>query len=244
MDEIEKKKYQSLINGCRYFGIELNEKQIWQFGRYYDLLTEWNQVMNLTAITDFEEVMQKHFVDSLAAVKCMEIEKTKTLLDVGTGAGFPGLPLKMIYPQLKVVLLDSLNKRIRFLDEVVDKLGLTDVETIHGRAEDFGKRAEYRETFDVVVSRAVSNLASLSEYCIPFVKKGGYFISYKSGNVEEEAEQARKAVYVLGGKQKMIEKFSLPESDMERSLVVIEKIAGTPKKYPRKAGTAVKDPIK
>lgn len=241
---MEKGRYESLINGCDYFGIELNENQILQFEKYYELLTEWNKVMNLTAITEFEEVMVKHFVDSLAAVKCISLNKNQALLDVGTGAGFPGLPLKIVYPQLKVVLLDSLNKRIRFLNEVVDNLGLSGVETIHGRAEDIAKRAEYRESFDIVVSRAVSNLSSLSEYCIPFVKKGGYFISYKSGNVDEEVNQAEKAIRVLGGEKEKTEKFSLPDTDMERSLVMIKKVSVTPKKFPRKAGTAVKDPIK
>lgn len=240
---MESMKYERLKKGSKAFGISLTENQIKQFKVYYELLIEWNKVINLTNITEFDEVMLKHFVDSLAIGKALDINKIERVIDVGTGAGFPGLPLKIAYPHLEVVLLDSLNKRIKFLDEVVDNLGLEKVETIHGRAEDLAKKAEYRESFDLVVSRAVANLSSLSEYCIPFVKKGGCFAAYKSGNVDEEAVQAEKAISVLGGKKKDIVKFSLPDSDMERSLVLIEKIKETPKKYPRKAGIPGKEPI-
>lgn len=240
---MENNKFRILADGCAAFGINLTERQIQQFGMYYELLIEWNKVMNLTGITEFDEVMLKHFVDSAAIAKKIELEEKKSLIDVGTGAGFPGIPLKIIYPHLDVVLLDSLNKRIKFLNEVVDKLGLFGVKTIHGRAEDAAKRPEYREGFEIVVSRAVANLAVLSEYCLPFAKKCGYFISYKSGSVDEEVNGAKKAIHVLGGEVKSIEKFCLPHSDMERSFVIIEKVKDTPKKYPRKAGMPVKEPI-
>lgn len=240
---MDRSKFHILEDGCQAFGVTLTEKQIEQFEKYYELLVEWNKVMNLTGITEFDEVMQKHFVDSAAAAKYVEMEKVNSLIDVGTGAGFPGIPLKILYPHLQVTLLDSLNKRIKFLEEVVDNLGLTGIETVHGRAEDAAKKAEYREQFDLSVSRAVANLASLTEYCLPFVKVGGKFVSYKSVSVDEEITQSKKAVYVLGGEIGKVEKFNLPGSDMERSLVVVEKKRSTPKKYPRKAGMPTKEPL-
>ncbi len=240
---MDRSKFHILEDGCQAFGVTLTDKQIEQFEKYYELLVEWNKVMNLTGITEFDEVMQKHFVDSVAAAKYAEMEKVNSLIDVGTGAGFPGIPLKIVYPHIQVTLLDSLNKRIKFLEEVVDNLGLTGIETVHGRAEDAAKKAEYREQFDLSVSRAVANLASLTEYCLPFVKVGGKFVSYKSVSVDEEITQSKKAVYVLGGEIGKVEKFNLPESDMERSLVIIEKKRSTPKKYPRKAGMPTKEPL-
>lgn len=240
---MDRSKFHILEDGCQAFGVTLTEKQIEQFEKYYELLVEWNKVMNLTGITEFDEVMQKHFVDSAAAAKYVEMEKVNSLIDVGTGAGFPGIPLKILYPHLQVTLLDSLNKRIKFLEEVVDNLGLTGIETVHGRAEDAAKKAEYREQFDLSVSRAVANLASLTEYCLPFVKVGGKFVSYKSVSVDEEITQSKKAVYVLGGEIEKVEKFNLPESDMERALVIVEKKRSTPKKYPRKAGMPTKEPL-
>lgn len=240
---MDRSKFETLIKGCSSFGVELTERQLEQFNSYYELLVEWNKVMNLTAITEFGEVLQKHFVDSISIAGSIDMGKCESIIDIGTGAGFPGLPLKIVYPHIKVILLDSLNKRIRFLNEVVDNLELSDIETIHGRAEDIAKKPEYREQFDLVVSRAVANLASLAEYCIPFVKQGGCFVSYKSGSAEEEIEQAKKAIFVLGGEKKNVVKFQLPDSDMERALVIIEKIKITPKKYPRKAGMATKEPI-
>lgn len=223
--------------------ITLDEKQKQQFVDFYNLLVEWNKVMNLTGITEYEEVNEKHFIDSLSLVKAIDINKVETVIDVGTGAGFPGIPLKIAFPHLKVVLLDSLNKRINFLNTLIDELGLTDIRTIHGRAEDFAKQTDYREKFDLCVSRAVANLATLSEYCIPYIKKDGLFIPYKSDDIEEELEQSKKAVYVLGGKIQDVVKFQLPGAEIGRSLVVIRKLQNTAKKYPRKAGLPSKEPI-
>lgn len=225
-------------------GVELNDTQVQQFIKYHEILVEWNSFMNLTGITEYEEVVQKHFVDSLALCKSIDVSKVESLIDIGTGAGFPGIPLKIAYPHLKVTLLDSLQKRIKFLNEVVSQLRLEDVETIHGRAEDYAKPSMKRESFDVCVSRAVANLASLSEYCLPYVKIGGYFIPYKSGKVDEELEESKKAVFLLGGKIEEEVKFFLPDSDISRSLIKIKKVSVTPKKYPRKSGLATKEPIK
>lgn len=233
----------TLVRETKQLGITLSEKQMQQFIRYYELLVEWNSFMNLTAITGYEEVMEKHFVDSLAAVKVCDFHQVKTLIDIGTGAGFPGIPLKIAFPHLEVVLLDSLNKRTKFLNEVINQLGLENIRTIHGRAEDYAKQKEYREQFDVCVSRAVANLSTLSEYCIPYVRNMGDFISYKSGKIEEEVEQARKAVFILGGKISKIEKFCLADTDMERSFVIIKKEKKSPEKYPRKAGMPSKEPL-
>lgn len=232
-----------LKNGCEFFHIPLSEMQEKQFQKYYEMLITWNQVMNLTAITDYDEVMQKHFVDSLSLVQGLDVSSCKTLIDVGTGAGFPGIPLKIMYPHLEVVLLDSLNKRVKFLNAVVEELGLKSIKAIHGRAEDIAKQKEYRESFDLCVSRAVANLSSLSEYCIPFLKKGGMFVSYKSGTVDEELKKAKKAIFLLGGEKKKVIKFILPDSDIERSLVMIQKVKGTLEKYPRKAGVPAKEPL-
>ena len=224
-------------------GIILDDKQKQQFVKFYELLVEWNKVMNLTGITEYEEVNEKHFVDSLSIVKAVDMNSVESVIDIGTGAGFPGIPLKIAFPHLKVVLLDSLNKRINFLNTVIAELGLENIETIHGRAEDFAKQAEYREQFDLCVSRAVANLATLSEYCIPYVEKGGMFVPYKSGEIDEEVEQAKKAVHVLGGKLEDVIKFQLPGTEIGRSFVIIKKVQNTAKKYPRKAGLPSKEPI-
>lgn len=232
-----------LKRACENIGVILTEDQLHQFYRYYEILTEWNQVMNLTAITEYEDVVQKHFADSLALIPVCGVSASGALLDVGTGAGFPGIPLKIAFPELRVTLLDSLNKRVKFLNQVIETLGLSEIWAFHGRAEDFAKKKEFREQFDLCVSRAVANLASLSEYCIPFVRMGGLFISYKSGNSEEEISQAGKAIQVLGGHLREVKEFFLPDSDISRSFVMIEKRRATDKKYPRKAGLPGKEPI-
>ena len=224
-------------------GISLDDKQKQQFVKFYELLVEWNKVMNLTGITEYEEVNEKHFVDSLSIVKAIDINKVETVIDIGTGAGFPGIPLKIAFPHLKIVLLDSLNKRINFLNTVIMELGLTEIRTIHGRAEDFAKQSDYREQFDLCVSRAVANLATLSEYCLPYVKKEGMFVPYKSGEIEEELEQSKKAVHILGGKLEDVVKFQLPGTEIGRSFVKIKKVQNTSKKYPRKAGLPSKEPL-
>ncbi len=224
-------------------GITLTEQQINQFLIYYEMLVEWNEVMNLTAITEYEEVMKKHFVDSISLVKAYDVSKSVSVIDVGTGAGFPGLALKIAYPQLKLTLLDSLNKRIQFLNAVIEKLGLDGVDTIHGRAEDFAKPGKLREKYDLCVSRAVANLSTLSEYCLPFVKEGGEFISYKSEKIQEEMVKAEKAISILGGKVVKQVEFTLPDSDIYRNLFVIRKVKKTPGKYPRKAGLPSREPL-
>lgn len=228
-------------------GIHLEDKQVQQFLVYYELLTEWNKVMNLTAITDFKEVVQKHFVDSLSLIKAVDgsflQKKGISMIDIGTGAGFPGIPLKIVFPNLKVTLLDSLNKRIKFLNEVTGKLELRNITAIHGRAEDFAKQKEYREQFDLSVSRAVANLATLSEYSLSYVKKGGFFFSYKAEDIEEEIESSKNAIKILGGRIDEVIKFNLPDSDVKRAIVKIEKNNFTNKKYPRKAGIPSKEPL-
>lgn len=224
-------------------GIRLTDVQKEQFDRYYELLIEWNKVMNLTGITEYEEVNLKHFTDSLTIVRIADMKNISTLIDVGTGAGFPGIPIKIVFPHVKVILLDSLNKRIKFLNQVIEELDLKNVVTLHGRAEDYAKKAEYREKIDLCVSRAVANLSTLSEYCLPFVRKGGYFVSYKSADSDEEIQQSEKALKILGGKIDKTDKFILPGSDMGRALVRIEKVNHTPGKYPRKAGVPSKEPI-
>lgn len=237
----------SFEKGLEQLSITLSGEQKQQFLTYYEYLVEKNKVMNLTAITEYEEVITKHFLDSLAVVKtsCFKPEKLagKRLIDIGTGAGFPGIPLKIAFPELEILLLDSLNKRINFLNEVTEMLGLTKINTVHGRAEDYAKQKGYRESFDFCVSRAVANLSTLSEYCIPFVKQGGCFISYKSGSVDQELIQAEKAVKILGGQREEVVRFSLADTDMDRSFVVIRKVKPTPKKYPRKAGLPSKEPL-
>lgn len=224
-------------------GIELTEKQIEQFIKYFEILVEWNKVMNLTGITEYEEVVEKHFVDSLSLVNVLDLHACEKVIDIGTGAGFPGIPLKIVFPHLKITLLDSLNKRIKFLNTVIDTLGLENIETIHGRAEDFAKQVTYREQYDLCVSRAVANLSTLSEYCLPYIKVGGMFVPYKSGEIDEEVENASKAISILGGKNVDIVKFQLPGTDIGRSFVKIEKIKNTAKKYPRKAGLPSKEPL-
>ncbi len=234
---------EQLRKKAEILGISLTEQQCLQFQKYYEYLIEKNKVMNLTGITEKEEVIDKHFIDSLGLAVKMDLTKPLTVLDLGTGAGFPGIPLKIAFPNLTITLLDSLNKRIKFLDEVIDLLGLTGIETIHGRAEDYAKPGKLREQFDLCVSRAVANLSSLSEYCIPYVKEGGYFIPYKSGNIDEELKKAGHAIGMLGGKVESVEEFQIPGTDIERTFVKIKKRKATPKRFPRKAGMPSKDPL-
>lgn len=238
---MNKKDY--LKNSFLKLKIELDENKIQQFIRYYEILIKKSEVMNLTAIKEFEDVVLKHFVDSVLISQVVNMNQFTNLIDVGTGAGFPGIPLKIIYPELRVTLLDSLNKRINFLDEVIKECKLFHVKTIHGRAEDFGRDLKYRESYDLCVSRAVANLSVLSELCIPFVRKGGYFISYKSDNSEQEIEASKSAIFLTGGKVEKVDEIILPDTDIKRKFIFIYKKDFTSKKYPRKAGTPSKKPL-
>ncbi len=240
MSQYDISKFQSDL---QEMDITLTDKQISQFLVYYEMLTEWNQSVNLTAITEYQDVMKKHFIDSLSLVKVYDVKSRSSVIDVGTGAGFPGLALKIAFPEMELTLLDSLNKRIHFLDAVIERLELFGIETLHGRAEDYARQDTYREQFDLCVSRAVANLSTLSEYCLPFVKKDGLFISYKSEKIGEEWKAAEKAISLLGGRVKEQLEFMLPGSDIFRNLFVIEKISDTPKKFPRKAGMPSREPL-
>ena len=235
--------YQILEQKLGELGIKQDQNQLERFHKFYQLLIEWNKVMNLTGITEYEDVVEKHFVDSLSIIKAIDLSGIHTVIDVGTGAGFPGIPLKIAFPHLRVVLLDSLNKRIKFLDEVISQLELTEIRTIHGRAEEYARKEEYREQFNLCVSRAVANLSTLSEYCLPYIQVGGMFVPYKSGEIYDEVEQSKKAVRILGGNIKEVMKFELPGTDIHRSFVLIHKEQHTQKKYPRKAGIPAKEPL-
>lgn len=239
---MERKEFEKIIKEhLKEIKIELNEEQISQFYQYMQLLIEWNEKINLTAITKPEEIILKHFVDSLTIEKY--ILEDSNLVDIGTGAGFPGIPLKIYRKDIKVTLVDSLNKRIHFLNEVIQELNLEGIETIHSRAEEFGRNKKYREKFDMATSRAVANLSTLSEYLIPLVKKEGNCICMKGSDIEEELERAKKAIKILGGKIDRVDRFSLPNSDMKRNVIMIKKTEETPLKYPRKPGTPAKEPI-
>ena len=221
--------------------IKLDEKQMTQFYEYMKLLIEWNEKINLTAITEPEEIILKHFVDSLTIAKY--IKKDAQLVDVGTGAGFPGIPLKIYRKDIKITLMDSLNKRINFLKEVIEKLGLKEIKTVHSRAEEFGKNKNYREKFDISTSRAVANMSTLAEYLIPCLKESGIAIAMKGPDVEEELEKSKNAIQTLGGEISNIENFNLPDSDIKRNVILIKKIKKTPAKFPRKPGTPAKEPL-
>lgn len=234
-----------LINDLSEWNIELSDKQIEQFKLFESLLLEWNEKINLTAITEHDEILKKHFLDSLSFCLCDDKRdySDKTLLDLGTGAGFPGIPLKIVFPELKITLVDSLRKRVDFLNLVITELGLSDIEAVHSRAEDLAKDSNFREQYDFVVSRAVANLSVLSEYCIPFVKVGGQFISYKAGDSVEEIDNSRNAIGVLGCSKPKIISFSLPDSDLQRCNVISSKIKMTENRFPRKAGIPTKKPL-
>mgnify|MGYP000474656070 CR=1 FL=1 len=229
--------------GTRELNITLSQRQLEQFFKYYEMLVETNKVMNLTAITEFDEVVEKHFLDSVSLTKQMDLHQPLKVLDLGTGAAFPGIPLKIVFPELEITLMDSLNKRVLFLQDVISSLQLENIEAVHGRAEEAARNKKYRESFDLCVSRAVANISTLSEYCLPFVKIGGSFISYKSSTIEDELEDGKKGIAILGGKVKDVYKFTLPDSELQRSFVIIEKEKKTPKAYPRKAGTPSKEPL-
>ncbi|WP_040329779.1 16S rRNA (guanine(527)-N(7))-methyltransferase RsmG [Clostridium ihumii] len=238
------KYYDMLENASLNEGLNFNEDMYNKFIKYKELIQEWNEKINLTAITEDEEVIKKHFIDSLKVYKINELKNCKNIIDIGTGAGFPGIPMKIVNPDCNFVLLDSLNKRINFLNEVISNLNLENIRTIHGRAEDFAQDNEYRERFDGVVSRAVANLTVLSEFCIPYLKVGGYFVALKGPAIDEELDEAKKAIGILGAKIIRIEDVEIEGSDLKHNLVVIKKIKQTPKKYPRKAGMVTKNPLK
>ena len=231
------------INELEQLNIHPSDEQLVKFIMYYEMLIEKNKVMNLTAITEFNDVVEKHFLDSVSLIQVKNLDDPIRVIDLGTGAGFPGIPLKIMFPNLKVTLMDSLNKRILFLQDVISKLKLDDITAVHGRAEEAGKNPLYREQYDLCVSRAVANISTLSEYCLPFVKVGGQFISYKSSVIDEELSAGKKSIHLLGGKLDRVYKFSLPDSNIERSFVMIDKVSNTPKRYPRKAGTPGKEPL-
>ena len=223
------------------FNIEISDNQLEKFDKYMRLLLEWNEKINLTAIVEPDEVKIKHFLDSLTVLKY--IHDDDKVIDIGTGAGFPGIPLKIMKPDAKITLLDSLNKRINFLNIVIEELGLKNIEAIHGRAEEFARNKMYREKYDVAVSRAVANLSTLTEYMLPFVKVGGKCICMKGANVKEEVDKAKNAIQELGGKIEKIDNFYLSNNDNERNIIIIKKIKETKSKYPRKAGMPSKEPL-
>lgn len=232
----------SIISDCLKPYVSDPEK-IQNFEKYHELLIEWNEKMNLTAITDEKDVAIKHFLDSISSLDSDVIKDGARIIDVGTGAGFPGIPLKIFKSDLDVTLMDSLNKRITFLNEVISELGLSAIRTIHSRAEDLGKKEEHREVYDIAISRAVANLASLSELCLPFVKVGGYFVSMKGPKASEEIEDAKKAIKLMGAQYVETINYSLPDADLEHNLVIIKKVSPTPGKYPRNAPKPIKEPL-
>ena len=234
------KKFEAVL---KKWNLVLTEEQKNQFLTYYEMLVEKNKVMYLTSVTEFNEVVEKHFLDSISLWTIEDLSQRKKVLDLGTGAGFPGIPLKIMFSELEITLADSLNKRILFLQEVIDALKLQNISAIHGRAEEMAKQENFRESYDLCVSRAVANLSTLSEYCLPFVRIGGKFISYKSGEIEEEQKNAKNAVFLLGGKIEKIHKFELDGTELKRSFVVIDKVKKTPKLYPRKSGTPAKNQL-
>lgn len=237
--------YFDILNeACKEVGITFNEEMYGQFMLYKELIKEWNQKVNLTSITDDEEIVKKHFIDSIKIFTFKDVKNAKNIIDIGTGGGFPGIPMKIVCPSLEVVLLDSLNKRVKFLDVVIEQLSLDNVSTIHGRAEDFASPDKYREKFDIVVSRAVANMSVLSELCIPYVKLGNFFIALKGPAVEDELKDSSGAIKKLGGSISKIIPVKIEGSDLNHNLVVIKKNKVTPLKFPRKPGVIKKSPLK
>jgi len=234
---------QMLVSGCKNFDIHLTEEQVDKFFAYYELLIEWNGKMNLTTITELEDVIVKHFIDSLSICKYVDIEDEDTIIDVGTGAGFPGIPIKIVYPNVKITLVDSLNKRVKFLDEVIKQLKLKNIETIHARVEDLAHDIDHRQSYDYCMSRAVANLAALTEYCLPFIKVGGQLLALKGPSISEEIENSGEAIKILGGVLSNLEFFDIPYSDLKHNLVIIDKELDTPLKFPRKTVKIKKSPL-
>lgn len=234
---------QTFIDTLKESGITLTDKQIKQFGTYFEMLVEWNEKINLTAVTEKEEVYLKHFFDSVTPSFYIDFNEIETICDVGAGAGFPSIPLKIVYPHLQITIVDSLNKRIKFLNELAASLDLDKVNFVHDRAETFGKSQQYRESFDLVTARAVARLSVLSELCLPLVKKGGQFVALKGSQGNEELEDAQFAISVLGGEVKTVHEFTLPLEESMRQIITIDKLRQTPKKYPRKPGTPNKEPL-
>lgn len=231
------------VNKLKEHNISLSEKQKEQFSLYFDLLIEWNEKINLTAITEKNEVYLKHFYDSITPSFYLDFTNTLSICDVGAGAGFPSIPLKICFPHLHVTIVDSLQKRINFLNELINQLQLDNITLVHSRAEDAGKNKSYRESFDIVTARAVANMCVLSEYCLPLCKVNGFFIAFKGSNAIEELNESQKAISILGGKVENQHFFTLPKEDSERAIFVIKKIKKTPRKYPRKAGVPNKSPL-
>ncbi|MEG0387220.1 MAG: 16S rRNA (guanine(527)-N(7))-methyltransferase RsmG [Niameybacter sp.] len=234
---------QQLIEGAKALNVQLTDKQADQLMQYKELLIEWNEKMNLTAITEDFEVITKHFLDCLTVQSSIDLAQVKTLVDVGTGAGFPGLVLKIAFPNVKITLIDSLNKRLKFLQHVIDRLGLEKIDCVHGRAEDLGKNKLYREQFEVCASRAVANLAVLGEYTLPFVQKDGYLIALKGQKLDEELAEGEKALQILGGEIDQIFDVAVPYTNLNHRIAKVKKVKVTPKKYPRKAGEPTKAPL-
>ncbi|MDP4119226.1 MAG: 16S rRNA (guanine(527)-N(7))-methyltransferase RsmG [Bacillota bacterium] len=243
MNSVEVKMKDKLIEGAKAYGINLDDVQCGQLIKYIELLREWNEKVNLTAITEPDEIITKHFLDSMSVFETKYIKDTYSVIDVGTGAGFPGLVLKIVQPKLKVTLLDSLAKRLNFLQTVCSKIGIEDINFVHLRAEDGGTNPKYREKYDVAIARAVANMSVLSEYLLPFVKEGGYFIAQKGPLADEELEKAGNAITLLGGKIEKVADVQIPYTDLMHRIVVVKKIKSTPKIYPRKAGIPSKKPL-
>lgn len=239
MDAIQK----DFVNRLEERGITINEKQLDQFENYFEILVEWNEKMNLTGITERDQVYMKHFYDSVSLAFYVDMEKVGSLADIGSGAGFPGIPLKICFPHLKLTIVDSLNKRINFLKHVADSIGLDEVELLHGRAEEVARKHGYRDGFDLVTARAVARMAVLNEFCLPFVKVGGQFAAMKGSDPTEEIAEAARSLKELRGSLYKVHSFSLPVEESDRHIVVIDKKGPTPMKYPRKAGTASKTPL-